>query len=119
LLINGLTNQLVKAEKDISYLTALKIGFFQCLAMIPGTSRSAATIVGGMAQKLTRTAAAEFSFFLAVPTMFAATAKKLYDFHKEGHVFTDEEIKLLGYWKYNCIYCSHAGHQNVHHLFRA
>lgn len=85
----------VKAEKDISYLTALKIGFFQCLAMIPGTSRSAATIVGGMSQKLTRTAAAEFSFFLAVPTMFAATAKKLYDFHKEGHVFTGEEIKLL------------------------
>jgi undecaprenyl-diphosphatase len=48
-----------------------------------------------MAQKLTRTAAAEFSFFLAVPTMFAATAKKLYDFHKEGHIFTGEEIKLL------------------------
>ncbi|MGF7041296.1 undecaprenyl-diphosphate phosphatase [Mucilaginibacter lappiensis] len=85
----------VKEEKDISYLTALKIGFFQCLAMIPGTSRSAASIVGGMAQKLTRTAAAEFSFFLAVPTMFAATAKKLYDFHKENHVFTGEEIKLL------------------------
>jgi undecaprenyl-diphosphatase len=63
--------------------------------MIPGTSRSAATIVGGMSQKLTRTAAAEFSFFLAVPTMFAATAKKLYDFHKEGHIFTGEEIKLL------------------------
>ncbi|HMG07182.1 MAG TPA: undecaprenyl-diphosphate phosphatase [Mucilaginibacter sp.] len=85
----------VKEEKDISYLTALKIGFFQCLAMIPGTSRSAASIVGGMSQKLTRTAAAEFSFFLAVPTMFAATAKKLYDFHKEDHVFTGEEIKLL------------------------
>ena len=85
----------VTAEKDISYLTALKIGFFQCLAMIPGTSRSAATIVGGMSQKLTRTAAAEFSFFLAVPTMFAATAKKLYDFHKEGHVFSGDEIKLL------------------------
>jgi undecaprenyl-diphosphatase len=85
----------VKAEKDISYLTALKIGFFQCLSMIPGTSRSAATIVGGMSQKLTRTAAAEFSFFLAVPTMFAATAKKLLDFHKKGHVFTGEEIKLL------------------------
>jgi len=63
--------------------------------MIPGTSRSAATIVGGMSQKLTRTAAAEFSFFLAVPTMFAATAKKLWDFHKEGHVFSGEEIKFL------------------------
>ena len=86
---------IVKEEKDINYFTALKIGFFQCLAMIPGTSRSAATIVGGMSQKLTRTAAAEFSFFLAVPTMFAATAKKLYDFHKEGHIFSGEEIKLL------------------------
>jgi undecaprenyl-diphosphatase len=85
----------VKEEKEISYLTALKIGFFQCLSMIPGTSRSAATIVGGMSQKLSRKAAAEFSFFLAVPTMFAATAKKLYDFYKEGHVVTDEEIKLL------------------------
>ena len=85
----------VKEEKEISYLNALKIGFFQCLAMIPGTSRSAATIVGGMSQKLSRKAAAEFSFFLAVPTMFAATGKKLYDFYKEGHVFTGEEIKLL------------------------
>jgi len=85
----------VNEEKDISYLTGLKIGFFQCLAMIPGTSRSAASIVGGMSQKLSRTAAAEFSFFLAVPTMFAATAKKLWDFHKEGHVFTGEEIKFL------------------------
>jgi undecaprenyl-diphosphatase len=85
----------VKEEKEISYLTALKIGFFQCLSMIPGTSRSAATIVGGMSQKLSRKAAAEFSFFLAVPTMFAATCKKLYDFYKEGHVFTGEEIKLL------------------------
>ncbi|MES2265470.1 MAG: undecaprenyl-diphosphate phosphatase [Bacteroidota bacterium] len=85
----------VEEEKEISYLTALKIGFFQCLSMIPGTSRSAATIVGGMSQKLSRKAAAEFSFFLAVPTMFAATGKKLYDFYKEGHVFTGEEVKLL------------------------
>jgi undecaprenyl-diphosphatase len=85
----------VTEEKDISYLTALKIGLFQCIAMIPGTSRSASTIVGGMSQKLSRTAAAEFSFFLAVPTMFAATAKKLYDFYKTGHIFTSEEIKLL------------------------
>ncbi len=89
------TNPTVTEESQISKPTALKIGFFQCLAMIPGVSRSAASIVGGMSQKLTRTAAAEFSFFLAVPTMFAATAKKLWDFHKEGHVFTGEEIKLL------------------------
>jgi undecaprenyl-diphosphatase len=89
------TNPTVTEESQIDKPTALKIGFFQCLAMIPGVSRSAASIVGGMSQKLTRTAAAEFSFFLAVPTMFAATAKKLWDFHKEGHVFTGEEIKLL------------------------
>jgi undecaprenyl-diphosphatase len=85
----------IEEEKDIDYLTALKIGFFQCISMIPGTSRSAATIVGGMSQKLTRKAAAEFSFFLAVPTMFAATAKKLLDFYKEGHAISGEEIKLL------------------------
>lgn len=56
---------------------AFKIGLFQCISMIPGVSRSMATIVGGMSQKLTRKAAAEFSFFLAVPTMFAATLFKL------------------------------------------
>src|ERR1700761_312947 len=76
----------VNEEKDISRLTALKIGFFQCLAMVPGVSRSAASIVGGMSQKLSRTAAAEFSFFLAVPTMFGATLKDLYDFHKNNTI---------------------------------
>ena len=80
---------------QISYPTAIKIGFFQCISMIPGTSRSAASIVGGMTQKLTRKAAAEFSFFLAVPTMFGATAKKLYDFYKEGHTISPNEINLL------------------------
>ncbi len=89
------TKPVVDNEDEVDYLTALKIGFFQCIAMIPGTSRSAATIVGGMTQKLSRKAAAEFSFFLAVPTMFAATAKKLLDFYKEGHAITGEEIKLL------------------------
>lgn len=81
---------------NIKYPTAFIIGLFQCIAMIPGVSRSAATIIGGMTQKLSRKAAAEFSFFLAVPTMFAATAKKMYDYYKEGAAsFSSEEIKLL------------------------
>jgi undecaprenyl-diphosphatase len=74
----------VDDEKDIKHITAFKIGVFQCLAMVPGVSRSAASIVGGMSQKLSRKAAAEFSFFLAVPTMFGATIKDLYDFYKHG-----------------------------------
>ncbi|MDF3078882.1 MAG: UDP-diphosphatase [Sphingobacteriaceae bacterium] len=88
-------NPTVNSTDEISYGTALKIGLFQCISMIPGTSRSAATIVGGMSQKLSRKAAAEFSFFLAVPTMFGATAKKLYDFYKDGYVLSSEEFKLL------------------------
>ena len=80
---------------DISYGTAFKIGLFQCLSMIPGTSRSAATIVGGMSQRLSRKAAAEFSFFLAVPTMFGATTKTLYDFYKDGFVISGDQINLL------------------------
>ncbi len=69
-------------NQNIGYKKALFIGFFQVLAMIPGVSRSAATIIGGMSQKLTRKTAAEFSFFLAVPTMFAATLYKLYKNHE-------------------------------------
>lgn len=80
---------------EVDYLTAFKIGFFQCIAMVPGVSRSGATIVGGMSQRLSRKAAAEFSFFLAVPTMFAATAKKAYDYYKLGFVLNEEQIKLL------------------------
>jgi undecaprenyl-diphosphatase len=91
----------VNDEKEINHMTALKIGFFQCLAMIPGVSRSAASIVGGMSQKLSRKAAAEFSFFLAVPTMFGATIKDLYDFYKHGKfagtdVHQDVTYLLLG-----------------------
>ena len=82
-------------EEDITTLKALKIGVFQCIALFPGISRSGATIVGGMAQKLTRKNAAEFSFFLAVPTMFAATAKKLLDFYKDGLSLDSHEISLL------------------------
>ncbi|NCC10384.1 MAG: undecaprenyl-diphosphate phosphatase [Bacteroidia bacterium] len=65
---------------------AFNIGLFQCIAMIPGVSRSMATIVGGMAQRLTRKEAAEFSFFLAVPTMFAATAYKLLKLFLDGGI---------------------------------
>jgi undecaprenyl-diphosphatase len=68
----------VDTEPKISYLNAFFIGCWQVLAMIPGVSRSAASIIGGMQQKLTRNLAAEFSFFLAVPTMFAASAYTLF-----------------------------------------
>lgn len=64
-------------KTELTEKRAFWIGMFQCISMIPGVSRSMATIVGGMAQKLTRKAAAEFSFFLAVPTMFAATVFKM------------------------------------------
>lgn len=63
---------------------AFMVGLFQCISMIPGVSRSMATIVGGMSQGMTRKAAAEFSFFLAVPTMFGATLYKMYKLLKEG-----------------------------------
>jgi len=80
---------------EVTYEKGLKIGLFQCLAMIPGISRSGASIVGGMSQNLSRTAAAEFSFFLAVPTMLGATVKKCYDYYKDGYVLTDDQINLL------------------------
>jgi undecaprenyl-diphosphatase len=70
-------------DQEIDWKRALKIGFFQCVAMIPGTSRSMMTIVGGMTTKLTRKNAAEFSFFLAVPTMAAAAGFKLLELIKD------------------------------------
>ncbi|WP_207427850.1 undecaprenyl-diphosphate phosphatase [Pedobacter sp. SYSU D00535] len=81
--------------EGVSYKKAFSIGLFQCLAMIPGTSRSASTIIGGMSEKLTRTTAAEFSFFLAIPTMFGATAKKLYDFYSDGYSISGDDIQVL------------------------
>lgn len=71
-------------QMELTEKRAFLIGLFQCISMIPGVSRSMATIVGGMAQRLTRKAAAEFSFFLAVPTMFAATVYKLAKLFMEG-----------------------------------
>ena len=72
-----------KTERPVQVQNAFIIGLFQCLAMIPGVSRSMATIFGGMQQGLTRRQAAEFSFFLAVPTMFGATLLKGYKLYKE------------------------------------
>lgn len=71
-------------KTEMTEKRAFIIGLFQCISMIPGVSRSMATIVGGMAQKLTRKAAAEFSFFLAVPTMFAATVYKMAKLFMDG-----------------------------------
>jgi len=88
-------NPRIHSEKETSFLNSFIIGTWQCLAMIPGVSRSAASIIGGMQQKMTRSAAAEFSFFLAVPTMLAATGYKLYKHYKETGGFTGEEIKQL------------------------
>jgi len=82
----------IKEEKEITYTNALMIGLFQCAALIPGVSRSAASIIGGMQQKLTRSLAAEFSFFLAVPTMAAATGYKLLETLKSSpEVFQSKE----------------------------
>ncbi|RYD72468.1 MAG: undecaprenyl-diphosphate phosphatase [Sphingobacteriales bacterium] len=92
---NLFKNPTVHSEKEISYAKAITIGVWQCLAMIPGVSRSAASIIGGMQQKLTRSAAAEFSFFLAVPTMAAATGYKLLKHYTDNGGFSGEEIKLL------------------------
>lgn len=85
----------VQTSNEISYAQAFKIGLFQCLAMVPGVSRSGASIVGGMSQKLSRTTAAEFSFFLAVPTMLGATAKKCYDYYKDGFILSHDQINYL------------------------
>jgi undecaprenyl-diphosphatase len=82
-------------EQEVSWLQGFKIGCFQCIAMIPGVSRAAATIIGGMVVGLNRKTAAEFSFFLAVPTMAGASAKKLIDSYEtiQNH---DIAILLFG-----------------------
>lgn len=71
-------NRLIEDEREMSIGKAVAVGVWQCLAMMPGVSRAAASIIGGMQQRLTRSAAAEFSFFLAVPTMLAVTAYSIF-----------------------------------------
>lgn len=83
-------------DAEINPKNSLIIGSFQCFAiLLPGISRSASTIIGGLTQGLGRKRAAEFSFLLAVPTMFAATGYKLLDFFKEGNSFSENELPLL------------------------
>jgi undecaprenyl-diphosphatase len=89
------TNPTVNEEEEIKPKHALLIGFWQCIAMIPGVSRSAASIIGGMQQGLSRNLAAEFSFFLGVPTIFVVTSYKLLKYYKEAGGFSTEEIKML------------------------
>lgn len=86
-----------KAKKErITYQDAFIIGIYQCIAMIPGVSRSAATIIGGMTRGLSRKSSAEFSFFLAVPTMLAASSYKLLKSYLDGNFnFSKEQITML------------------------
>ena len=85
-------NPRIQSTKAMTWLDALKVGFAQCFALIPGTSRSGATIIGGMLFGLSRQAATEFSFFLAVPTLIAAGA---YDSLQHRELFADKD---LGMW---------------------
>ena len=83
----------IESADDMTWKDALMVGFAQCFALIPGTSRSGATIIGGMLFGLSRRAATEFSFFLAVPTLIAAGA---YDFWKSRDLFSLQDLEILG-----------------------
>lgn len=85
----------IKRTAEIDYRTAILIGCFQCLSLIPGTSRSGSTILGGILLGVSRAAASEFSFFLAIPTMLGASALKLLKYLMEGLIPSGMEIAVL------------------------
>lgn len=85
------TNQVQTIEK-ITWKQALIVGFAQCLAMVPGTSRSGSTIIAGMLSGIQRKTATEFSFFLAIPTMLAAA---VYDFYKHAHLLSQQDMLAI------------------------
>ena len=93
--VSRLKDNTVNNVYDITYRTALIIGLFQCLSLIPGTSRSGSTILGGILLGAGRAAAAEFSFFMAIPTMLGASAIKLLKFFLSGVGFAGGEITIL------------------------
>ncbi len=95
LFIDKIFNTESQKDEEVTYSKAIRIGFFQVISMFPGVSRSAATIIGGLSQNLTKKTAAEFSFFLAVPTMFGAMVLSIFKFFKAGGTFGSAEITAL------------------------
>ena len=119
----------IRSDEQISYGKAFITGLWQTIAMIPGVSRSAASIIGGMQQKFTRNLAAEFSFFLAVPTMFAATAYSLFvkKWEQSGVARKGYEI-IIGnqgeyysfyHWQCGSFCRSHFGHSLFYYLLES
>ena len=92
---NAARTMKIQSVEQIDYRTAILIGAFQCLSLIPGTSRSGSTILGAIVLGVSRSAGAEFSFFLAIPTMLGASALKLLKFLLEGVSATGTEVMVL------------------------
>ncbi|MBQ9005468.1 MAG: undecaprenyl-diphosphate phosphatase [Atopobiaceae bacterium] len=86
----------VQEISELGWLTAMGIGLFQVLSIVPGTSRSGSTIIGGLLLGCSRTVAAEFTFYLAIPVMFGASALRLVKFFLKGNVFALNELAVLG-----------------------
>ena len=97
------THSRVESVSEMKWRDALKVGFAQCFALIPGTSRSGATIIGGMLFGLSRKAATEFSFFLAVPTLVAAGA---YDLFKHRTLFSTSDLPMFGVGSITAFVCA-------------